>query len=715
MSTAKDPKIVDPSLPRFLQALLHNRKQTGYVLLGLAAVFLLAAVYTVWKYQWDYAPVSAWALLIALSGLIGGASLAFGESEDYQTVGNPRIAVLLLGSLVGFATWLLSIALAWKWRNTLLGGTEAWQGESAWQLWVIALSMFVGLGITFFSLLLARAVERSNPLLRRLLYGFNAALSGLLLLAVLMVLNIFVYTFVTASYDWTESSIYTLSDRSRNILKALEKPTKIYVLMDTAASLQELKTLMENVREVNEKVQVEYLQPDRNRGQIEDLTRQYPKLSGRTGVLVVYGAEGDAAHEFIKTSDIFASDPEARRGAQARFLFRGEDALMTALNALQESKKPVVYFLQGNGELGLADRDASQPGQGAGTLKDRLEKANYTVKGLVLTAAGPTAAETPDVAVKAKVPDDASMVVVAGPRRPLPEAALRALREYMNPTDEKARKGKLVVMLDLVVDANGNLLRTGLEDLLNAFNVEVGAERIINVEPVAAQLGPLAILAVVNTRAANPVSSALGREMFVLQDVRPIRPRVIPGAPPVGMQADTFLQAPGLNLTVTSRGVLNQFLALEPNLRADPAQVARDLLAQAEKGDISQKASKTPVPVAVTVTEPGEASRPDDPHAGLPSRNARPRLAVFGTSGFISNANMSETRGSGVNYPLIQSTLAWLADKPASIGLEPKRRNIYQLETVTPEQESRMKWLPALIIYVGILGLATGVWIVRRR
>ena len=43
-----------------------------------------------------------------------------------------------------------------------------------------------------------------------------------------------------------------------------------------------------------------------------------------------------------------------------------------------------------------------------------------------------------------------------------------------DPTGAGRKPGKLVVLLDVVVDPNGNLVRTGLEDFLAEWNVQVG-------------------------------------------------------------------------------------------------------------------------------------------------------------------------------------------------------------------------------------------------
>src|SRR5207249_3961284 len=164
--------------------------------------------------------------------------------------------------------------------------------------------------------------------------GYNAVLTGLLLLAILMVVNVLVHNYVTASFDWTESGIYTLSDRSKNILQALDKPTKIYAVLFAGSdvSRDEVKNLLDSCQAVNSKVQVEYVAPDLDVAKMRRLAQEY-QFNERRGLIVVYGEEGKADYQIIKYSDIFAPDPNSAPGKE-RFVFKGEDALMTALSYL---------------------------------------------------------------------------------------------------------------------------------------------------------------------------------------------------------------------------------------------------------------------------------------------------------------------------------------------------------------------------------------------
>jgi hypothetical protein len=79
-----------------------------------------------------------------------------------------------------------------------------------------------------------------------------------------------------------------------------------------------------------------------------------------------------------------------------------------------------------------------------------------------------------------------------------------------------------------------------------------------------------------------------------------------------------------------------------------------------------------------------------------------------------SNRATSERRGNDTYYEIIANTLDWLREKPSNIGIEPKTRNVFTIDRENTSL-SRMILLPAALMLLGILGLGTGVWIVRRQ
>ena len=85
---------------------------------------------------------------------------------------------------------------------------------------------------------------------------------------------------------------------------------------------------------------------------------------------------------------------------------------------------------------------------------------------------------------------------------------------------------------------------------------------------------------------------------------------------------------------------------------------------------------------------------------------------VIGNAKFAANPLMCEDRNNPA-YSLVAGILAWLRERPESIGLEPKKVENFKLK---PETElNQLILAPALLMFVGIVGLGVGVWTVRRR
>src|SRR5262245_35913970 len=201
--------------PAVLSYFARERHQTAYGLLLAAAVFAALTVMTVNWWLPDLAwPLGILGVLLAVSiGLIGLIRL-FHEPGEGQELDAARVTVLALGGSIGFSVALASGILAYVWWDDLMGWLgESGPGKNAWHGAVAFGALVGGLLLMFASLQLARTEERSNPSLRRLLYGYNAVLAGLLVVAILVVMNIFVANSKAgkAPLYFTAAGNYTLS------------------------------------------------------------------------------------------------------------------------------------------------------------------------------------------------------------------------------------------------------------------------------------------------------------------------------------------------------------------------------------------------------------------------------------------------------------------------------------------------------------------------
>ncbi|MBY0525871.1 MAG: GldG family protein [Gemmataceae bacterium] len=666
------------------------------------------------------------------------------------------LLALVLGGILGL--FKSSLSMWWPDIMTMMqpGGIDRelsstdrfWSGVRATLPLPI---LIVGLAIMFVSLLLARTDERTSVVLRRLLYGYNVLLQSILVLFILVVMNVLVplLTFgsvtalvlavlgvfllsawgsetgsafrsgasgmarlrgalpivlivggiALATYsllspggkklnqplDFTKSNIYTLAPRSEAILHSLQKPTKIYVVLSRELQgyeFSQMTTLLANCQAHTDQIDVEYVSPipGVDPVKMDKLRKDFPTLE--PGVLIVYGDQKEDMR-LIKAEELMKREGDPRR--QATQSFRGEDALMSELDLLVIGrKKSVVYFTQGNGELDLKDTATEDIDRGSGVLKRRLEKRNIEVKALNLT---PT---------DAKVPDDAEVVVIAGPRSTLPAYSVKAIDEYMN-----TKKGRLVLMLDVTLNRNETGMKpSGLEDLLARANVQLPNERVMSGENPTGD--PLMMFATVSRdiENTNPIGKAFKRKILQLYDARTVR--VQPNRAPNGRyQAETLLVALPDVLPWVETDLAAPLSSIIREMQRNP-EVARRKLAPGQRD---------PIPLAVAVSESG--SMPS-PHAGMmmPSGEQTPRMIVIGDSTLACNAIMSE-RGGNIDYDFLASSIGWLTGRETSIGIEPKANDTFQL---SPDAEF---WpfvlLPSFIIGLGVIGTGTGVWLVRRR
>jgi hypothetical protein len=704
---------------KFLETLVRKRAGISYCLLGIGLAFFIFGLAL--RYQWD-AAVPQWfgAMLLGIIGI--GAGLYLSVAAEFDVARARYLAIFGLG-LFGFAIAVITLAQAWQWREVFFGGLPAWKGEEAWKFWLSAYVELAGLAIMFGSVLLGRSEMRLDPLLRRLLFGYNAVLTGLLLLAVLVVLNIVVYAVYPLTFEWSASrGLYALSDSSIGILEKMQKPAKVYVLVSQMTTYyNDLHNLLDNCQAITDKLEVEYISPDKDIQKYDALARRYPEILpdvktafqddmvGR-GVLVVYGPEAESPkdkqppHAFIPVRQLVEEKKKSFHEINETVVFQGENALMTEMRFLMEGqKKTKIYVLQGNGELSLGKgKRRSRQGQYAfplevlsmSNLVDQLKKESYDIHGL--SFAESTGKDDPDVLhvkpsgkdQRKEVPEDASVVVIAGASRELPKDTLDALERYMN------KDGRLVVLADIVVDPKFTEMKsTGLEAFLKKYNVQLNNDFAFRL--VTSPNDPFPSTMIVATPPES-VETLLAKKfltkLFFMESVRAVKPL----KDAMNWKAETILAAPRLEI----RPLLDQnFVWAEGETSALFNQIQFGLMLARTGKFKSRLGTGEAVPVAV----------------GVKDDKDRPRIVVVGDAELASDlfiAGRSDIVNGELNFSFLASTLDWLLDRP-SVGIRPKEAGTYSLDANLPR--GPMVLIPGWIFVFTILSLGTGIWVVRRR
>ncbi|MHC4200813.1 MAG: GldG family protein [Planctomycetota bacterium] len=261
------------------------------------------------------------------------------------------------------------------------------------------------------------------------------------------------------SWDITEDKRFTLSDKTRNWLAKLEErklPLKIvsflpYQLARRSPLPGDYKRQITDLLKLYERspvITVTNTDPLGERAKTiaaaEGLGIKPEDIPNET-VVLSYGEK----RKYVGVRDLFDIPPPNPYGGPAgQAVFKGEDAVTSAIRDLLDQKARKVYFVTGHGE-----RSSGYGPGDYGAVVGRLRGMNFVIEDLGL-------------AEKGGVPEDADCVVIAGPTRPIPESETAAVESYLG------SGGRLLVMLDHL-DAKAGEKPSGLERILGQYGVGV--------------------------------------------------------------------------------------------------------------------------------------------------------------------------------------------------------------------------------------------------
>ena len=704
------PPDAAPTADPVVEFIRRDRSTAGFILLGLSAVLLALCAWTVYKaarpaaasadvekkaddpFTLDAAPLKpkdparddyivggilAAGGFLVLAGAGAWLLVSVSPPREAQQRAAARALILAVGGLLGALLILAGAAYFYRWSGALDDWLEKGKVKEARFVLFPLLMAVGGAALMFLSAQPARAEERNNSTLRKLVYGANMGLSVLLLFVALVLVNLFLGPRLPNRLDTTAAGFYSLSSGTKEFLGRLSEPVTAYAIMPEGGDRTEddIRRLLDGVRDASGgKFQVRSVSPVANKSERRALAAKYPVLETNDyGVLLTVG-EDEKRHSFIREDEFVRRDPAATRGAEASRSFVGESRLMREMLFLSESeKKAVVYFTQSAGELSLEPAgDEGNPAASATRLKAYLERNYLEVKPLKFDPAAP------------KVPDDAAVVVVAEPQAPLSEGHVAALRTYMT-EPRGGKKGKLIVLASARFGPKDKVLATGLEALLAEFSVRLGDSVVVGEE--VRELEPLLQVVLFNpsvVRARHPVAVALGEKAsFLAPNWRPVAP--IPGGAAFRPQV-LLMTLPGRSTWLEDERPRDMNRIIN-GLNSSPAARA------------AKQFTDGPRPVAVVVAE-GEFGR----------------AAVFGNGLLMSDAASGGGRGESdpITFDLVGGTIDWLRDRPAlAIGVESKK---YKTFSLPPSADAtRGLWFPLLFSLLIVTGLGASVWMVRRR
>ncbi len=641
------------------------------------------------------------------------------EAEDRQW---GKLGYFAMLSLLGFFT-VVSLAIPYTWihSSVLLDRHGwSWSSDNHWIPWLIVLAYVLGLGSMFGSLLAIKSEERSNAALRRWIYGYNAFLGALLFLSILGVLNAWFALYGPEPSDWTEANIYSISPATKRLVKSLEKPVRVYVILKPSSLLYEdMLSTLNNCKSQSTQLEIVDLPfSQRNVKEMDALIKKYDVLRDASGfaegLLIVQDPNSDKPlTTFLKKEDLEDVNP-GMGGSSPQRVYKGEQAFYAALRDLrQEKKKVTVYFTQDSGELSIDEARVQRNSPQSRTivsLKQRIEKSGYIVKPLNL---GQLEA---DGKTLKPVPEDAFLVIVADPLRMNPEK-LSVLDGYMKrPKKEGVEPGKMIVLTGPHFGPDTKVLPSGLESLLMPYGVKLGLDVIYTVS----RTDPTAVMVLPASMVSNmPVDSDIAQNIeglikhssseFSFREARSV------STVPANISYDTKGLLITVADTVPTQAGDRMVVWTEDRNVPNPMEYMKKLF---ESREILKKL-ESPIPptVAVTVRDKSPNQPPPNQNPMMPpppGKLGEPRMVIFGDANFVADSEVQTAGETGIN--IILTSLAWSRGKPEldSGDVIPKERKAYRL-TIDNDTFSRLIWLPPVWLLLSVIMAGVGVAILRRQ
>jgi ABC-type uncharacterized transport system involved in gliding motility auxiliary subunit len=272
-----------------------------------------------------------------------------------------------------------------------------------------------------------------------------------------------------------------------------------------------------------------------------------------------------------------------------------------------------------------------------------MEKANYDVKPLALARQG-------------KVPDDAAVIVIPGPRTELFPPEVDALDGYLG------KGGKLLLMVNPPFPQR--VQDDAVKKLAARYGVDLGDNLVVELSPIGRVFGIGPEIPIVQQYEPHPITRDLG-------GVTTLFP---------------------LTRTVTPVKTLPAGVNVQPLAKTSPDSWGENSRQEIESGQVKPDADepKGPLSIAAVATKD------------------KTRLVVYGTANVATNQFLN-LQG---NRDFFLNAVSWLAEEEDQISIRPKDTKQTPV-FLSSQQAQAVFWLPVVILPG--LALVGGVVALARR
>ncbi len=525
-------------------------------------------------------------------------------------------------------------------------------------------------------------------------------------------------------WDWTGAKLYTLSEKSKQVVLDLDRDVDIIVLLDPASELYTAANeLLDRYVAVNpQRIERRDMDAAKDLLALQQLVDQYDIQ--RDNVIVI-AADGDkrviAEHELVEydySGSQFGQPPTMKA-------FKGEQLITSAILSLVESRKQKLVFTTGHGEATFDPGDPRSLSQAREILGgDNFEIEEWSSLG----AQG--------------VPSDADLLVIAGPTTNFLPPELELFDAYLK------RGGRLLLFADPAFQPGSTgVADLGLDDWLKGYGVKMQSDIVVDPAIELPFFGPETLYT--DHYGVHPIVESLDqtRTRVMLPLVRSV---AADEPTPPGIEVTELISTSDEGWGETNLDALTAVTFDDQDLPGPvPVAVAVTVQAQVDTSDDAYddfddfddtEDSELPLPeteddgeapdseplapMASSGTDEPESGEPLTTFGGLddesdhdesdhddekaPDRSKDARMVIFGDLDFATDAQVS----NGAHGLLLLNAFNWLVEREKLIDIEGKAPTQSRLSIADTEL---MGLYGIFVLLMPALAIAAGIWIALQR
>ena len=380
-----------------------------------------------------------------------------------------------------------------------------------------------------------------------------------------------------------------MSEQTKKLLVGLQADLTLTYVQRNASAVATARDLLREYQAASPRVKLEFVDPMKEPGKARALdVAQLPTI--------VVGL-GDRREKVLSDS---------------------EEEITNAVLKLTRNVKKTVCFATGEGQ-----RDIDDPSEhGYSGVRSAITKSQYEVKKVVLLQ-------------EQKVPEDCTVLVVAGPERDLLPEAAGYIKSYVR------AGGKAMLMTDPPQKAAS----PNYESVFTEFGVTPGADVVVDASGIGQLFGTGPFMPIVTDYPFHEINKDLKGTMSAFDMARSMTPITpAPGGIVVTELAKTSSRSWGESDTTLKEPI-----------------------------EFSDRDARGPINLAAAITLPAAgAAAPADPTAPAPTpdpgNKKEGRVIAVGDSGFGSNSLLTFQ----ANQDLFMNMIAWLAQDSDLISIRPE-------------------------------------------